>query len=66
MSHRPTGTDKAEIILAIHTSSVRGIGTSEDPVRPIEQYWTLDGRMIAEHDCFMDSVDDVNEPQGAF
>lgn len=36
---RPRGTDKAEIIQVIKTTSILGKGIEKDPVRYIYQYW---------------------------
>lgn len=44
---RPRGTDSAKIITVIKTKSLCGLGTKEDPVRIVTQYWTLDGHLIA-------------------
>lgn len=44
---RPRGTDNAKIITVIQTESLCGLGTKEDPVRIVTQYWTLDGHLIA-------------------
>lgn len=42
------GTVAAKIIEVIRTVSVVGKGTDDDPVREVAQYWTVDGRLIAE------------------
>lgn len=44
---RPRGTDSAKIIKIIQTKSILGLGTKEDPVKTVTQYWTLDGHLIA-------------------
>ena len=49
---RPRGTDSARTIQVIETKSIRGLGTEEDPVRYVFQYWDLDGTLIAENDSF--------------
>jgi hypothetical protein len=40
----------AEVMQVIHTLATRGAGTNEDPVRYVHQYWSFDGRLLAESD----------------
>ena len=47
---RPEGTNSARIIQVIETRAKRGLGTKEDPVREVTQYWDLDGNFLAEMD----------------
>lgn len=47
---RADGTSSAKVIQVIQTVSKRGMGTKEDPVREVTQYWDLDGQFLAEHD----------------
>ena len=47
---RPRGTDSAKIIEVIETKSIRGYGTEEDLSREVTQYWSLDGKLLAECD----------------
>ena len=47
---RHRGTDSAKVIQVIMTETVRGLGTEDDPVRPIRQYWSLEGEMLAFND----------------
>lgn len=43
--------NEAKVIQVIETVTSRGHGTSEeDCVRPVRQYWTLDGALLAEVD----------------
>ena len=44
---RPRGTDSARVIQVIETSSIIGRGTFEDPVKEVRQYWSFDGRLLA-------------------
>jgi hypothetical protein len=44
------GTDSAKIIQVIETKSMRGTGTSNDPVRIVTQYWNKEGELLAEND----------------
>lgn len=47
---RPRGTDSAKIISVIETESIAGYGTEEDPVRPVKQYWSMSGELLATND----------------
>lgn len=47
---RPRGTDSVELIPVIRTESLRGEGTEKDPCRTVIQYWSLDGKLLAEKD----------------
>ena len=47
---RPDGTKSAKVIQVIETKSFRGIGTENDPVREVTQYWDMDGKFLAEMD----------------
>lgn len=47
---RPRGTDKAEVMQVIRTTSILGYGTESDPVRHIYQYWDFEGNLLASHD----------------
>ncbi len=40
----------------------RGMGTEKDPVRRVRQYWSLDGKLLAEVDSWADSVSPFIEP----
>ena len=39
---------RAEIIQVIHIREFRGVGTAKDRCRLVDQYWTTDGRLLAE------------------
>ena len=45
--------ESAEVILVIETKCTRGAGTSANPVRLVTQYWSLDGKLLAEKDSFI-------------
>jgi len=47
---RPRGTDSAKVVPVIVTEALRGIGTENDPVRIVKQYWSFDGELLAEND----------------
>ena len=53
---RPRGTEKAEVIQVIKTTSLLGIGAKEDPVRYINQYWDFKGNLLASHDTLEDDI----------
>jgi len=53
---RPRGTDSAKIIQVIETKSLRGMGTNEDMCRYVMQYWSLDGKLLAENDAILDDL----------
>ena len=53
---RPRGTDGAKVIQVIETRALRGLGTEEDLLREVVQYWDFDGILLAEYDpCFANS-----------
>lgn len=53
----PRGVDSVQIMLVIETESVRGTGVSPEQVqRYVKQYWTLDGKLLAEFDPMIDRV----------
>lgn len=56
----PYGTDSAQIIEVIRTESNRGRGTSDDPCRPVIQYWSKDGEFLAEFDCHAKNGENKN------
>lgn len=45
-----SGMNYSRVIQVIETVSVRGKGTEEDTCRPVKQYWSLDGELLAEND----------------
>lgn len=42
--------DKCKMVPVIQVSLVRGVGVEDDPVRHVKQYWTLDGKLLADLD----------------
>jgi len=47
----PRGCDSARVIQVIETKTARGSGKCpEDPVRLVTEYWSLEGRKLAESD----------------
>lgn len=47
---RPRGTDRAKVIQVIETRSLRGAGTADDVCREVIQYWSFEGKLLAEKD----------------
>lgn len=39
-----------KLITVIEVQSARGMGTEEDMVRPVTQYYDFDGKLLFEHD----------------
>ena len=46
----PHGVDSAKLIQVIETKSARGSGTTEQPARIVTEYWSLEGKKLAEND----------------
>ena len=44
------GTDSAKVIQVIETKAMKGSGTDSDPARITTQYWSQDGKLLAEND----------------
>jgi len=40
----------AKLVQVIHVEAVAGLGDDKDPVRVVDQFWSLDGELIAERD----------------
>jgi len=48
-------TNDVEIIKVVRTNlTKRGNNTDGDPTRFVEQFWSLDGRLLAENDWWKD------------
>lgn len=61
MSARPRGTDSARVIQVIQTTALRGTGVDEkDPCRRVIQYWSLDGKLLAERDDFSEDKNEMS------
>lgn len=45
--------ESVKTVIVIETKCTRGAGTSANPVRVVTQYWSLDGKLLAENDNFM-------------
>ena len=46
----PRGVDSARVIQVIETKSARGSGAPEQPCRIVKEYWSMDGKRLAEND----------------
>ena len=46
----PRATDGARLVTIIQTMAIRGSGVGEDMVRYVYQYWSLEGKFLAEYD----------------
>ena len=42
-------TTSAKVVQVIKTESLRGDG-EKDPIRQVEQYWSFEGKLLAEYD----------------
>ena len=54
----PRGVDSARVIQVIQTKSAIGRGTQEQPSRIVIEYWTLDGKKLAEYDPIFSQRED--------
>ncbi len=50
------GITRLEVVEAIKTRTVVGVGTEEDPVRTVVQYWDKEGKLIATEDPTKEKV----------
>lgn len=46
----------AKVVKVIETRTSIRTGTQEDPSRILIQYWSPAGKLLAEHDTFMDEA----------
>ena len=42
--------DEVKLVQVIEVKCARGAGTEEDVVRIVIQYWSVDGKLLAEND----------------
>ena len=56
----PRGVDSARVILVIVTKSARGSGVEDQPTRIITEYWSLDGKKLAENDPYLRDIDSAS------
>ena len=52
----PRGVDSARVIPVIVTKSARGSGAKDQPTRTVTEYWSLDGKKLAEKDSYLPEV----------
>lgn len=50
------GCISAKIEQVIVTKALRGTGTEDDKYREVTQYWSLDGKLLAEKDYFVNEM----------
>lgn len=55
---RPSGTDSAKVVQVIETKSTKGAGTESDLSRQVTQYWSLEGKLLAEYDPSRETLAD--------
>ena len=48
----------AKIVKVIEVTATKGMGTEDDPVREITQYWDLEGNLLTEIDPYPYVADD--------
>lgn len=49
MDNKKEATRKiAELIEVIHVVTTKGTGVENDPIRLVNQYWSKDGKLLAE------------------
>lgn len=53
---RPRGTERAKVIEVVKTEALIGAGTESDPVRIIIQYWSFEGKLLAEYDEHIENM----------
>lgn len=56
----PRGVDSARVIPVIVTKSARGSGVEDQPTRIITEYWSLDGKKLAENDPYLRDIDSAS------
>lgn len=50
----PHGVNSARVMRVIVTTAVRGSGNKqEQPARMVTQYWSFDGKLLAENDPYL-------------
>lgn len=51
--------ENVKLIQVIETVSVKGSGSPGDPVRLMKQYWSLDGKKLAETDPYLGEISEA-------
>ncbi len=53
----------AKLVMLIETEDRRGRGATDDPVRLVKQWFTVEGQLVVEHDPWLsESVDLSQQP----
>ena len=55
----PRGVDSVRVITVIETKSARGSGSEEQPARIVTEYWSMDGKKLAESDPCSDGGENL-------
>lgn len=50
------GCDHARVIQVIETIAMRGTGEPDQPIRRVIEYWSLEGKKLAEDDPYLDRI----------
>ena len=56
----PRGVDSARVIPIIVTKTARGSGAKDQPTRTVTEYWSLDGKKLAENDPYLRDMDSAS------
>ena len=55
----PRAVQQVNIVQVIHVRALKGQGCPESPVRMIDQYWSMNGTLLAEVDIVKDALIDI-------
>ncbi len=53
--------ESARVIQVIHVTPLVGMGEHGDPYRRIDQYWSLEGSLLAWHDPIREAREEMDE-----
>ena len=56
----------AKLVKVIEAKITRGSGKEGDPYREVTQYWSLDGKLLAEVDPVLDLLERETQPHDQF
>lgn len=56
----PRGVDSARVIQVIVTKAARGSGSKDQPTRTVTEYWSTDGKKLAENDPYLRDMDSAS------
>lgn len=51
---RPSGPQAVRLIQVIEIEVAVGVGADDDPIRPVKQYWSMDGEKLAVCDPYLE------------